>query len=112
MPEYRGEFREPCTTRTHKSIGSVRYDIKRSNFIVEQKLKTYTLRYLKEKYSKYIYEESNLKEYSSITLGKTFNKNSLEIGINSKSFFEENKDYKSDNVYLGIHLFSLLFHFH
>lgn len=38
LPEYRGEFREPCTTRTHKSIGSVRYDIKRSNFIVEQKL--------------------------------------------------------------------------
>lgn len=71
------------------------------NFIVEQKLKTYTLRYLKEKYSKYIYEESNLKEYSSITLGKTFNKNSLEIGINSKSFFEENEEYKSDNIYLA-----------
>lgn len=38
LPEYRGEFREPCTTRAHKSIGSVRYDIKRTNFIIEQKL--------------------------------------------------------------------------
>jgi mannosylglycerate hydrolase len=38
LPEYRGEFREPCTTRSHKSIGSVRYDIKRTNFLVEQKL--------------------------------------------------------------------------
>ncbi|MDT2760146.1 glycoside hydrolase family 38 N-terminal domain-containing protein [Enterococcus xiangfangensis] len=38
LAEYRGEFREPCTTRAHKSIGSVRYDIKRSNFLVEQKL--------------------------------------------------------------------------
>ncbi|MCL6573988.1 MAG: alpha-mannosidase [Bacillus sp. (in: Bacteria)] len=35
---YVGEFREPCTARVHKSIGSVRYDIKRSNFIIEQKL--------------------------------------------------------------------------
>lgn len=35
---YEGEFREPCTARVHKSIGSVRYDIKRFNFIIEQKL--------------------------------------------------------------------------
>lgn len=38
LPSYEGEFREPVTTRAHKSIGSVRYDIKRSNFLVEQKL--------------------------------------------------------------------------
>ncbi len=35
---YQGEFREPCTARVHKSIGSVRYDIKRTNFLIEQKL--------------------------------------------------------------------------
>lgn len=38
LPEYQGEFREPCTTRAHKSIGSVRYDIKRLNYLIEQKL--------------------------------------------------------------------------
>lgn len=38
LPEYTGEFREPCTTRTHKSIGSVRYDIKKTNYLIEQKL--------------------------------------------------------------------------
>ncbi len=38
LPDYRGEFREPCTTRAHKSIGSVRYDIKRLNYLIEQKL--------------------------------------------------------------------------
>lgn len=71
------------------------------NLIVEQKLKSYTLRYLQEKYSSYIYEESNLKEYNSISLGKTFEKNSFEIGINSKQFFEEDEEYKSDNIYLA-----------
>lgn len=35
---YQGEFREPCIARVHKTIGSVRYDIKRMNFIIEQKL--------------------------------------------------------------------------
>jgi mannosylglycerate hydrolase len=38
LEEYQGEFREPCTARVHKSIGSVRYDIKRTNFRMEQKL--------------------------------------------------------------------------
>ncbi|WP_367565456.1 glycoside hydrolase family 38 C-terminal domain-containing protein [Lacrimispora sp.] len=35
---YEGEFREPCLSRVHKTIGSVRYDVKRINFILEQKL--------------------------------------------------------------------------
>lgn len=38
FPEYRGEFREPTLHRVHKTIGSIRYDIKRFNFIIEQKL--------------------------------------------------------------------------
>lgn len=35
---YEGEFREPKTGRVHKTIGSVRYDIKKLNFDMEQKL--------------------------------------------------------------------------
>ncbi len=38
LKEIRGEFREPCTARVHKTIGSVRYDIKRMNYLIEQKL--------------------------------------------------------------------------
>ncbi len=38
LPNYQGEFREPVSTRAHKSIGSVRYDIKHTNFLIEQKL--------------------------------------------------------------------------
>lgn len=38
LPIYKGEFRDPKTGRVHKTIGSVRYDIKKSNFDVEQML--------------------------------------------------------------------------
>ena len=39
LPEYEGEMREPVEIgRVHKSIGSVHYDIKRANFLIEQKL--------------------------------------------------------------------------
>ncbi len=38
LETYQGEFREPCIARVHKSIGSIRYDIKRLNFLLEQKL--------------------------------------------------------------------------
>ena len=38
LETYQGEFREPCLSRVHKSIGSVRYDIKRANYLLEQKL--------------------------------------------------------------------------
>ncbi|MDR0484937.1 MAG: alpha-mannosidase [Alphaproteobacteria bacterium] len=38
LESYVGEFREPCFARVHKSIGSVRYDIKRENYLLEEKL--------------------------------------------------------------------------
>lgn len=38
LPEYRGEFREPVSTRVHKTIGSVRYDIKKESYDLEQLL--------------------------------------------------------------------------
>lgn len=33
---YTGELKEPCYTRIHKTIGSVRYDIKKLNFEIEE----------------------------------------------------------------------------
>lgn len=38
LEKYQGEFREPKTGRVHKTIGSVRYDIKKTNFDIEQML--------------------------------------------------------------------------
>lgn len=38
LETYEGEFREPKTGRVHKTIGSVRYDIKKMNYDVEQTL--------------------------------------------------------------------------
>lgn len=37
LEEYQGEFREPVLSRVHKTIGSIRYDIKKKNFDLEQK---------------------------------------------------------------------------
>lgn len=71
------------------------------NIIVEQKLKSYTLRYLQEKYSPFVYEESRLKDYTSISFGKSFERNSFELGVNSKEFFEEGEEYKSENIYFA-----------
>ncbi len=38
FPNYLGEFRKTAYTRLHKSIGSVRYDLKQENYHVEQLL--------------------------------------------------------------------------
>ncbi len=38
LPTYLGEFRKTAYTRLHKSIGSVRYDLKKANFEVESLL--------------------------------------------------------------------------
>lgn len=71
------------------------------NIILEQKIKTYTLRYLQERYSPYVFEETNLKKYHSLSIGKNFEKNSFEMGVNSKSFFEKEEQYKSENIYFS-----------
>lgn len=36
LEKYQGEFREPKTGRVHKTIGSVRYNIKQMNYLIEK----------------------------------------------------------------------------
>lgn len=38
LPEYKGELRFPTYARVHRTIGSVRHEIKRQNFLLEQKI--------------------------------------------------------------------------
>ncbi|NME36200.1 hypothetical protein HF862_06385 [Fusobacterium sp. FSA-380-WT-3A] len=71
------------------------------NLIIDQKLKSYSLKFLQEKYSPFVFNENKIKEYTSISLGKSFNKNSFEIGFNDKKYFEDLKDYESKNIYLS-----------
>lgn len=71
------------------------------NLIIEQKFKSYTARYLHENYSPFVYEENRLKKYTSMTIGKSFEKNSFEIGINNKNIHEKNEEYESKNLYLA-----------
>lgn len=71
------------------------------NLIIDQKIKNYSIRYLQEKYSPFIYEEGKLKSYDSISLGRNFDRNSFEIGLNNKLYFEDENEYQSKNIYFA-----------
>lgn len=67
------------------------------NLSVEQKLFSYNLRFTENKYSPYVYEDTNLKKYNSISVGKSFNRNSFEFGLNKYIYYDT--DIESKNVY-------------
>lgn len=89
------------TLITYKNFYEIEKKENSYNLIIEQKFKDYVLRYLKEQYSPYIYRENRLKKYISVSLGKTFEKNAFEVGINDKNFFENQENYKSKNIYFS-----------
>ena len=67
------------------------------NLSVEQKLFTYNLKFTENKYSPYVYEDTNLKKYNSISIGKNFNRNSFEFGLNRYVYY--NTNIESKNIY-------------
>lgn len=67
------------------------------NLSIEQKLFSYNLRFTENKYSPYIYEDTNLKKYNSVSIGKSFDRNSLEFGLNRYIYYDT--DVESKNVY-------------
>lgn len=77
------------------------YNEKENNFefSAEQKIFEYNLKYTKNKYSQYVYKDNNsIKEYDSISIGKAFRRNSLELGVSrtiEESKGDEEKSYKS-----------------
>ena len=66
------------------------------NLSIEQKLFSYNLRFTENKYSPYVYEDTNLKKYNSISIGKSFDRNSLEFGLNRYIYYDT--DIESKNV--------------
>ena len=60
---------------------------------VEQKIFSYNFKFIENKYSDIIHKESDIKKYNSISLGKSFDKNSFEFGIEKISEF----DYSNNN---------------
>lgn len=61
------------------------------NLNITQKYKEWQLKLTQERYSKYIYLESDVKDYNSVSLGKSFKDNYFEIG------YEQRKVYKFGN---------------
>lgn len=70
-------------------------------FSAEQKIFEYNLRYTKNKYSRYIYKDSETKEYDSISIGRAFKRNSLEFGF-SRTVEAEEEDEKSYKSIYGL----------
>lgn len=62
---------------------------------VEQKIFEYNLRYEKNSYSKYIYTDTKQKSYDSLSLGRSFGRNSLELGV-SKTIDINEQDLKEE----------------
>lgn len=66
------------------------------NLSVNQKIYSYDLKFTDEKYSKYIYEDSMIKRYSSLSLGKNFESNSFEVGVDKKTYIDMGEDEKEE----------------
>lgn len=81
------------------------------NLNITQKYKEWQLKLTQERYSKYIYLESDVKDYNSVSLGKSFKDNYFEIG------YEQRKVYKFGNgkvkicMHIGVLISYLLYIF-
>lgn len=71
------------------------------NLSINQKIYDYDLRFLKEKYSKYIYLENGVKEYDSFSIFKSFEYNTFELGMSKNIYIENDKQLKSKSVVGG-----------
>lgn len=71
------------------------------NLNINQKIYDYDLRFSQEKYSKYIYVDSGMKEYNSISLFKAFDYNSFEFGFSKNIYIEDNEDFESKSIIGG-----------
>lgn len=71
------------------------------NLNISQKIYDYDLRFSQEKYSKYIYQDSGVKKYNSLSLFKSFNYNSFEFGISKNTYIDNNEELKSKSIIGG-----------
>ena len=69
------------------------------NIILTQKYKKMQMKVAHEKYSEYIYNENSIKEYNSLSLGRTFNRNYVEVGLEEKYYLKYEKSRRK-NMYL------------
>lgn len=74
------------------------YKNKANNFevTIEQKIFDYNLRYIINQYSENKYVEDEIKEYKSVSLGKNFGKNFIELGVSKNKKFDNEIN---ENIY-------------
>lgn len=72
------------------------YDYKNSGnsyeATIDQKIFDYNLRYIINRYSEKSCVEDNVKEYSSVSIGKSFSRNFIEIGVSKSKKFDDEID--------------------
>ncbi len=70
-------------------------------FTMEQKIYDYNLKYEKNHYTPFIYEETEIKNYDSFSLGRAFRRNTVEFGVSRTAKVEEYSD--EENSYKSIY---------
>lgn len=73
------------------------------NLSINQKIYDYDLRATREKYSKYMVGEDGTKEYNSLSLTKSFNYYSLELGVDKRIDLSDNIEEETKNIFGGIY---------
>lgn len=68
------------------------------NLIITQKYKNLQMRVSHEKYSPYVYKDSLLKSYDSLSLGKSYTRNYLEVGVEEREYYDY-RTSKRNNMY-------------
>lgn len=71
------------------------------NLNISQKIYDYDLRFSQEKYSKYIYLDSGMKEYDSISLFRSFDYNTFELGASKNIYIEDSNERESKSMIGG-----------
>lgn len=70
---------------------------------VNQKIYDYDLKATREKYSRKMIENDGTEEYNSLAMTKSFERYSLELGINQREAYVDGDKEKTKNIYGGIY---------
>lgn len=77
------------------------------NFTVTQKYKKLQLKAVHENYSEYVYRDSLLKGYNSVLLGRSFDRNYAEIGVEERQYYDsENSKRNTMYLYWNTYMFN------
>ncbi|WP_300390711.1 hypothetical protein [Fusobacterium sp.] len=67
---------------------------------IEQKLFSYNIKFVENRYAKIKNEDVDIKQYNSLSLGKNFNRNFFEIGVERVLKYDNiNEESKEKNIY-------------